>query len=349
MLMTLRTVRYLARATCVRHGRVLAVHPRLVRRGKRRTFAQCWDKSAVADCLPMLCWQAYIHNGSAAEWLLPIGSSDPTYASAAVKALNSGPGTCLSPNTQPACTAVSGTSYCYNSGSNNLQGQGPDFCHRFLAPQARSPTAQACLSRVHLCATMSCAGTLPFRVCMPSAQTRPLIACRPDCSRSVKESSRPSSCAHLQAFAIGTQGLQCATLFCGCMVIWLGTRGTRPARSPGRTAAGPHAPVLTRPRSQTLRHGLQVDEDEGPCLNTGVNSGTYGWPLGTGPNIEPYNDLATVLPANKGPYGTCLSPPAASGPCTNLEYANNYNSAPANRQYENSLRQTTSNTYLTVR
>jgi len=88
----------------------------------------------------VLPWQAYEQSGSAAEWLLPIGSSDPTYAQAAVQNLNSGgAGTCLSPNTQPSCSLVSGNAYCYNSGSNDLKEPGPDFCHRFLAPQVRSP------------------------------------------------------------------------------------------------------------------------------------------------------------------------------------------------------------------
>ncbi len=95
----------------------------------------------------MLPRQAYLHNGSAAEWLLPVNSLDPTFQNAAVKALNSVAGTCLSPNTQPACTKVGGTTPCYNSGSNAPGTTGPDFCHRFLAPPVRTLSHQPVCQR----------------------------------------------------------------------------------------------------------------------------------------------------------------------------------------------------------
>jgi hypothetical protein len=95
--------------------------------------------------------QAYVNTvdaspiGAIEEWLLPIGSPDPTYpVLSAVTHLSGlsypdGAGDCLNPITQPSCYPVlpgycgGACTYCRAGGIS-----GPTFCARFKAPPVRS-------------------------------------------------------------------------------------------------------------------------------------------------------------------------------------------------------------------
>ena len=107
--------------------------------------------------------------------------------------------------------------------------------------------------------------------------------------------------------------------------------------------------VITRPfrfspsPSNVARHGPQADVESGPCLNP-----PHPTPLGTG-DVTYNDDLGGILPNNKPPYGTCLTPPKTSGPCTDDEYLSGADSGGFTRGQESSDRQLIANQYLTVR
>lgn len=94
--------------------------------------------------------------GGEAEWLVPMGSTDPTYLVLGTSASMSkshltypnAAGDCFRPITQPACNSGdpnycgSACKYCFDNNNNlnsqgNPVGAGPDICRRFIAPGVR--------------------------------------------------------------------------------------------------------------------------------------------------------------------------------------------------------------------
>ena len=99
----------------------------------------------------LLCWrQAYTISNGVAEWLLPIGSLDPTYQTVIAgdvgKALNTnGQGDCDNPNVLPKCYITENQdvaeycgSTCYYCAPSAFGFYGPTACGKFKAPPVRS-------------------------------------------------------------------------------------------------------------------------------------------------------------------------------------------------------------------